>query len=101
MTTLKCMQPQTASTITILRDVNSKTTTEPGSMVGVSGQSFISKVKRHHFSKLEIFLAVMSLLLLVALVVLIVVIEKENSKDTRTDERLKNTGRAIKSLARK
>ena len=100
MTSLKCVQAQTASTITILRDVNGNATEE--ATVGVSRRSFISKVKMHRYSKLEIFLAVVSLLLLVALIVVIVVVRGQKSEDTtNTDKRIKTSEGAIKNLARK
>ena len=92
------MRPQTASTITIVRDCNGNTTEE---MTGVSRQSFIARVKMHRYSKLEFFLAVISLLLLVALVVVVVVLEAEKSEDSTSDNNLKKPVQAIRNLARK
>ena len=92
------MQSQTASTITILRDCNGNTAEE---FVGVTRQSFITRVKLHRYSKLEFFLAVISLLLLVALVVVIVVLETEKSDGSTSDDKLKKPVQAIRNLARK
>ncbi len=100
MASIKCMQPQTASTITILQDVNGNM--RDVESVGVSRQSFISKVKMHRYSKLEVFLAVISLLLLGTLVVVVIIMEtKKNEDSCNTDERLKEPEGAIKNLARK
>lgn len=95
---MKCMQPQTASTITIVRDCNGNATEET---TGASRPSFIARVKMHRYSRLEFFLAVISLLLLVALVVVVVVLEAEKSEDSTSDKKLKKPVQAIRNLARK
>lgn len=100
---MKCIQPQTASMVTILQDVNGNAREETSIGV-VSRRSFISKVKMHRYSKLEIFLAVVSMLLLVALVVVVVLMEAEKSEGTKTDderEMMKKPDGTIKNLARK
>ncbi|CAB3992786.1 neprilysin, partial [Paramuricea clavata] len=102
MASMKCMQPQTASMVTVLQDVNGNAREETSIGV-VSRRSFISKVKMHRYSKLEIFLAVVSLLLLVALVVVVVLMEAEKSEGTKTDDErltMKKPDGAIKNLAR-
>lgn len=96
MASMKCMQPQTASTITVVRDCNGNTAEE-----FVTRQSFITRVKLHRYSKLEFFLAIISLLLLVALVVVIVVLETEKSDGSTSDDKLKKPVQAIRNLARK
>lgn len=100
MANIKRMQTQTASTITILRDVNAN---EPEvSSIPVSRRSIISKVKMHRYSKLEVFLAVVSMLLLLALVVVIALLGAvKRQASANVDERMRTTKGEIKSLARK
>ena len=97
MTSVKCLNPQSASTISILRDVNGNEVTS----VGVSRQSFISKVKRHHYSKLEIFLVILLLLLLVALIVVVVISKREKYNDNNSNNIQRYSEGAIKNIARK
>ncbi|XP_028391179.1 membrane metallo-endopeptidase-like 1 [Dendronephthya gigantea] len=105
MASLKCVQPQTTSTLSILRDLNGNVPTSEGGSIGVSRPSLISKIKMHRYSKLEIFLAIVSLLLLVSLVVVVVLLESENiektsEEKTSQEEGPRGTEAAIKSLAR-
>lgn len=100
MASIKCVQPQTTSTMSILRDLNGNIPTVEGASIGVSRPSLISKIKMHRYSKLEIFLAIVSLLLLVSLVVVVVLLEREDIKETSDGASPRKTEAAIKSLAR-
>ena len=95
------MQAPTASTITITRDVNGNVATE-SAVVGVTAQSFISKMKRRRYSKLEIVLAALSLFLLLTLIIVAVVMGTQKREETNPDdESMKKNEGPIKALARK
>lgn len=96
MAALQCAKPQTASTIDILGE------TANAADVSCSRRAFSPKRRRHRFTKFEVSLVVVAVLLLVALVATTLVLMLSKSHDESThDKGIRNPSEAILSLARK